>query len=685
MNEINEYQQDEESQETRETSSFFTCFRASSISDISGESASLSSITSKKRRYNSPGPGGSSKKSFIWKYFSEGANPISPGKVMTCNLNNSKGQPCQKTYTAFGNTSNAIQHLASVHGIVEQGKIHIKAVKSGVIDQMIKNQNKNKWTESQQIVADRKLAKWILNSTSPLDTVNNIYLNEFLAYLNSHYNLPNDKNLKLLIYQAYRWTEESMKKLLSSSAKYISLTTDLWTSRAKQGYIRITASFISIDFKFYDILLELKYVPYSHTSEIIQSHIESTISNWGLRGKVIAIATDNDVNMLVIEKGLKPALVFVARTRRLIQFFMYPKQIERLKETQVSLNYQRVLGVIGDVSTRWNSLFLAWKRLIYLKDAIDQLATDLSRNRDNNVKKDGRRLKSINLIEEEWTFMEELVDLLGLFEEATTFLSGSTYATLSLMHPTISTIKSIFEDDLITNAEGDENNDFSNTITILDNDEDEEDEQEFLEQPEDDDDYVKEIILQALHKYWNIPSDIALKAAFLDPRFKDLTFARNKKDQIIHLIQDELNQVGNLLSEDNPNDDNHETEVTERRGSRRNSQKEKNTLFNRIFSKSSNTNAFENELNQYVNIKCANSDIDLCEWWAEKKQIFPLLSDLARKYLHIPATSVPSEQLFSDTGNHVSVRQTRFDPNLLRTIVFLKRNMKAMDIFPPDE
>ncbi|PKK65850.1 hypothetical protein RhiirC2_868624 [Rhizophagus irregularis] len=161
---------------------------------------------------------------------------------------------------------------------------------------------------------------------------------------------------------------------------------------------------------------------------------------------------------------------------------MYQKQIERFKETQASLNYQRVLGVIGDMSTRWNSLFL--------KDAINQLATDLSRNRDNNVKKDGRRLKSINFTEEEWTFMEELVDLLGLFEEATTFLSGSTYATLSLMHPTISTIKLIFEDDLITNVKKDETNNFSNTITILDNDEDEEDEQEFLEKPEDDDDYI---------------------------------------------------------------------------------------------------------------------------------------------------------------------------------------------------
>jgi hypothetical protein len=63
--EINEYQQDEESQETGKTSSFFTRSRASSITDISGKSVSLGSITSKKRQYNGPRPGGFSKKSFI--------------------------------------------------------------------------------------------------------------------------------------------------------------------------------------------------------------------------------------------------------------------------------------------------------------------------------------------------------------------------------------------------------------------------------------------------------------------------------------------------------------------------------------------------------------------------------------------------------------------------------------------
>jgi hypothetical protein len=28
---------------------------------------------------------------------------------------------------------------------------------------------------------------------------------------------------------------------------------------------------------------------------------------------------------------------------------------------------------------------------------------------------------------------------------------------------------------------------------------------------------IKEIILQVLYNYWNVPSDVALKAAFLDP------------------------------------------------------------------------------------------------------------------------------------------------------------------------
>ena len=45
---------------------------------------------------------------------------------------------------------------------------------------------------------------------------------------------------------------------------------------------------------------------------------------------------------------------------------------------------------------------------------------------------------------------------------------------------------------------------------------------------------------------------------------------------------------------------------------------------------------------------CADSKDDPCEWWKERKTIFPKLSDLVRKYLYILETSVPSKRLFSD-------------------------------------
>ena len=64
--------------------------------------------------------------------------------------------------------------------------------------------------------------------------------------------------------------------------------------------------------------------------------------------------------------------------------------MERLKDVQIELNYDNILGVIGDVSTKWNSTYLAWDCLLYLRDAIEELAAKLFRDRDSNVKKDGR-------------------------------------------------------------------------------------------------------------------------------------------------------------------------------------------------------------------------------------------------------------------------------------------------------
>ncbi|CAJ0827504.1 4706_t:CDS:2 [Entrophospora sp. SA101] len=48
---------------------------------------------------------------------------------------------------------------------------------------------------------------------------------------------------------------------------------------------------------------------------------------------------------------------------------------------------------------------------------------------------------------------------------------------------------------------------------------------------------------------------------------------------------------------------------------------------------------------------------DPLKWWAEKKNEFPLMSELALKYLCVSATSVPSERLFSDIGNQITKKR----------------------------
>ena len=65
--------------------------------------------------------------------------------------------------------------------------------------------------------------------------------------------------------------------------------------------------------------------------------------------------------------------------------------------------------MIADVVTRWNSSYLAWKRLIKIKDLIDILASIMLIDPDPSTQYDSKRLKDINLTEEEWQEIKKLI------------------------------------------------------------------------------------------------------------------------------------------------------------------------------------------------------------------------------------------------------------------------------------
>lgn len=70
---------------------------------------------------------------------------------------------------------------------------------------------------------------------------------------------------------------------------------------------------------------------------------------------------------------------------------------------------------------------------------------------------------------------------------------------------------------------------------------------------------------------------------------------------------------------------------------------------------------------------------DVLQWWKNQVDL-PLLSALAKSYLSIPATSVPSERVFSTAGDIVTAKRSLLHPDHVDQLIFLKKNLKLRHV-----
>jgi hypothetical protein len=87
----------------------------------------------------------------------------------------------------------------------------------------------------------------------------------------------------------------------------------------------------------------------------------------------------------------------------------------------------------------------------------------------------------------------------------------------------------------------------------------------------------------------------------------------------------------------------------------------------------------QNELLLYDEVSEVAIDSSPLLWWKKNCDCFKHLAELAKKYLCIAATSVASERVFSTSGNVVSAKRSRLDPDTVNQLTFLAKNLDLAD------
>ncbi|CAB4484562.1 unnamed protein product [Rhizophagus irregularis] len=136
-----------------------------------------------------------------------------------------------------------------------------------------------------------------------------------------------------------------------------------------------------------EITLAIRYMPYPHTGNAIQQVLEEIISEWKLQTK---------------------------QNERLID--AQKNSDENLEKSDLHSVFYKA---ITDVETRWSSTYIAWERLIILQPYIDIVISSLNASKDRDAKEDAKRLKIVNLTNEEWDVIRDLLEILGPFAKLT--------------------------------------------------------------------------------------------------------------------------------------------------------------------------------------------------------------------------------------------------------------------------
>ena len=185
---------------------------------------------------------------------------------------------------------------------------------------------------------------------------------------------------------------------------------------------------------------------------------------------------------------------------------------------------------------------------------------------------------------------------------------------------------------------------------------------------------IKKVMLDDLkERYTGHIIQLLTKATLLDPRFKNMKFlAEADRKTAIENLKLDFNLVVQPSKQSTSESDD-EPAPKRPKGEQKLLELIGGILENTSEQETPADEQLETEVSRYLGEESTNQSP--LEWWRLNKQRYPLLSQLAARYLSIPATSVPCERVFSTAGHVVNEKRACLLPTNVNMLVFLSENL----------
>ncbi len=415
----------------------------------------------------------------------------------------------------------------------------------------------------------------------------------------------------------------------------VSLTCDEWTGNGC-AFLGITVFAVTKTFLVHRFLLDFVELKDRKTARCLHANLVQSVEKYINPKDVIGVTADN-------AKAIQAALSFesstgwipfrcvihtfqlsvkrlfsmdeicevITRVKRTVHYFKVSSTALRaLKAAQhsIGISDHATLRLIQSCPTRWDSTFLMLERFLVLRDHVTTAARILDVSKlKKRILDDGSVLESPSeFSSKDWCMIEEMVLLLNPFHKVTELLSRKE-ATLSEVPGAVFSINEFLSKPIKANESGW----LQHARFILAKD-------------------VQQRLGELLQ-----PTNIATKAAFLDPRFKSLTYLTHaQKAEFVALYTESL-------------------PVPTQRASQ--TQQDLPEVF-KVFSSALFTESDSMErtaasiIKAYIDAPVLKLSECPYKWWGEHRKQFSSLSDNARKLFSIRPSSVDSERAFSLAG-----------------------------------